>query len=164
MDFRSWRGELNESETEIIRACLWAAVEGPFFADDTLRIVTGFDRDLLRSYANSWPASADEFKEYEAVSAVLLNLRSYPHRKDAHWTSWIPVDREALEELDFDIREACGAGDAMRLRLKSEFVEIMTWDEETLQERIGRVTSVTNYARRLQMDIPRRLSALVPKP
>ena len=53
---------LDEREREVVRECLRATVEGPFFPDWEFEIIFGLKRDDVRQVLQSWPAlnEADE--------------------------------------------------------------------------------------------------------
>jgi hypothetical protein len=74
---------LSAREIEIVRQCLSAAVEGPFFPDWEFAALIGLDRDGVAAVLAAWPARDDDTQEL-AVNNVLNNLL------DSHTTSGKP--------------------------------------------------------------------------
>lgn len=74
-----------EADAEVIRQCLRAAVEGPFFPDWEFSILFGFEREEVRRIAARWPIWDDEAEQSEAVNATVNNLLGYPHDR---WDAW----------------------------------------------------------------------------
>jgi hypothetical protein len=84
--------DLNETERGVVRECLQAAAEGPFFPDWEFPTLFGIDRDQVRQLLLSWP------KVDEADDAILLsinnsfnNLLGYPNDMHEEWAKWISV-------------------------------------------------------------------------
>ena len=86
---------LSDPEREIIRRCVQAAAEGPYFPDREFATIFGVSRDEVRAVLRSWP-SVDETSETVTLSInnALNNLTGYPHRLDGQLVADIGVDRE----------------------------------------------------------------------
>lgn len=79
---------LSPADQEVIRLCLVAAVNGPYFPDEEFHSLIGLERDDVASVLAAWPmepdvqadgyASAREVQGV-AITNVLVNLLGYPH-------------------------------------------------------------------------------------
>jgi hypothetical protein len=90
---------LSAHEVEIVRQCLAAAVEGPFFPDWEFAALIGLDRDGVAAVLAAWPARDDADTQQFAVSNVLNNLLGYPHHQWEAWPQYItatPADVAAV--------------------------------------------------------------------
>lgn len=63
---------LDEAEREVVRECLRATVEGPFFPDWEFSTIFGLERDEVRRVLLSWP-TLDEADE-SVVRAISNSL------------------------------------------------------------------------------------------
>jgi hypothetical protein len=84
---------LDEREREVVRECLRAAVDGPFFPDWEFSIIFGLTRDEVRQVLCSWPDlnEADE-SVVRAINNSFNNLLGYPTRnKQELWPKFISV-------------------------------------------------------------------------
>ena len=84
---------LDEREREVLRECLRAAVEGPFFPEWEFETIFGLKREEVRQVLLSWP-QVDESNEstVRAINNSLNNLLGYPTRhKDEIWAKFISV-------------------------------------------------------------------------
>jgi hypothetical protein len=94
---------LDESEREVVRECLRATVEGPFFPDWEFSIIFGLERDEVRRVLLSWP-TLDEADEsvVRAINNSFNNLLGYPAKnKREVWPQFISVSHAELA-LIFD--------------------------------------------------------------
>jgi hypothetical protein len=91
---------LTDAETAIVKECLWAAANGPFFDDDDFETIFGLTRVELAAVASHWPQvdASDERVEC-AVSNSLNNLLSYPHQQGAQWSRFISVASQRVAEI-----------------------------------------------------------------
>jgi hypothetical protein len=71
---------LSAREVEIVRQCLSAAVEGPFFPDWEFDTLIGLDRDEVAEVLAAWPGGDADTQDL-AVNNVLNNLLGYPHHQ-----------------------------------------------------------------------------------
>lgn len=76
---------LEAGDGEVIRQCLVAAADGPFFPDWEFHTLLGFERDEIRRMAERWPDWDGEVEQSDAVNNVLNNLLGYPHGR---WDAW----------------------------------------------------------------------------
>jgi hypothetical protein len=76
---------VEEGDSEVIRQCLWAAADGPFFPDWEFHTLLGFERDEIRRMAQRWPDWDDDVRQSDAVNNVLNSLVGYPHGR---WDAW----------------------------------------------------------------------------
>ena len=84
---------LDEREREVVRECLRATVEGPFFPDWEFSIIFGLERDVVRQIYLSWP-TLDEADECvaRAINNSFNNLIGYPAKnKREIWQEFISV-------------------------------------------------------------------------
>jgi hypothetical protein len=92
---------LDEREREVVRECLRAAVEGPFFPDWEFETLFGLDREEVKHVLLSWPSlnEADESTAL-AINNSMNNLLGYPigEGQDA-WPRFISVSRAELARI-----------------------------------------------------------------
>ena len=85
--------DLDEKEREVVRECLQAAVDGPFFPDWEFGTIFGIERNDVREVLSCWPAlnETDE-SVVRAINNSLNNLLGYPTRnKNEIWAKFISV-------------------------------------------------------------------------
>jgi hypothetical protein len=85
--------DLNEKEREVVRQCLRATVEGPFFPDWEFETIFGLERNDVKKVLSSWPElnEADE-SAVLAINNTLNNLLGYPTpNKREIWRTYISV-------------------------------------------------------------------------
>ena len=92
--------DLDTNEKQIVRACLCAAVEGPFFPDWEFHALFGLEREELKSIFESWP-DLDEHDERVvlAINNSFCNLLGYPHGLHDNWSDFIPVNGIELARI-----------------------------------------------------------------
>ena len=83
---------LNQDDRDVVRQCLHAAVEGPFFDDWEFHTLFGVQRSEVRTVLSTWP-DVDESDETVrlAINNSLGNLVGYPHRCESQWSQFISV-------------------------------------------------------------------------
>lgn len=87
-------------QQEIIRQCLVAAAEGPFFPEWEFSTIFGIDRDELSNVIKAWP-NIDDNEEiaFLAINNSMNNLLGYPHgEKDKAWHHYIHASPEELRQ------------------------------------------------------------------
>ncbi|MGW4097185.1 hypothetical protein [Mycobacterium sp. NPDC004974] len=103
-------------DSEVIRQCLWAAVDGPFFPDWVFHTLIGLDRNEVRRIAESWPDWEDEDEQNLAINNALNNLLGYPHNRWDVWHDYISATGPELcgvyarfrgEPLDLSTKGYC---------------------------------------------------------
>jgi hypothetical protein len=76
---------LSAREVEIVRECLAAAVDGPFFPEWEFSTLIGLKRTEVKAVLAMWPARDGPDNQDLAVNNVLNNLLGYPHNE---WRAW----------------------------------------------------------------------------
>lgn len=76
-------------DAEVIRQCIWAVVNGPFFPDWRFHALFGFYRDEIRRIAEAWPNWDDNDEQRDAINNTLNNLISGPHDCWDVWHNYI---------------------------------------------------------------------------
>ena len=92
---------LNEREREVVRECLRAAAEGPFFPEWEFETIFGLKRDEVRQVLLSWP-KLDESDDsvVRAINNSFNNLLGYPTRNKAEtWPKFISVSGIELARI-----------------------------------------------------------------
>jgi len=98
--------KLNKKEKDIIKSCLKAALDGPFFPDWEFQTLFGLTKDELRIVLENYPnvkeycnSQNEKNDSWLAINNTLNNLLRYPHRKESEWDKWIPVSKEELLKI-----------------------------------------------------------------
>ncbi len=99
--------DLEQSEREVVRQCLNAAVNGPFFPDWEFHTLFGLERIEVKSVLESWP-KLDETKEevQVAINNTLNNLLGYPHGCEREWPQFISVSSNEVKRVFKKWRES----------------------------------------------------------
>jgi hypothetical protein len=92
--------DLNPRERDVVRDCLRAAVEGPFFPDWEFSTLFGMTRSEVKEVLESWP-DLDEGNESvtRAINNAFNNLLGYPHGLRDSWSQFIPITAEDLAKI-----------------------------------------------------------------
>jgi hypothetical protein len=80
---------LSADDIEVVRQCLIAAFDGPFFPDCEFHTLIGLTRTEVATVSAEWPTCADEKAQDVAVRNVLNNLLGYPHGGHGAWSAYI---------------------------------------------------------------------------
>jgi len=88
---------LSDADRAIVRDCLRAAIDGPFFPDWEVHTLFGLTRAELTTVLDTWPAPADANLQDIAVTNTLNHLLSYPHHKWDAWQSFISATPEEVQ-------------------------------------------------------------------
>jgi hypothetical protein len=92
--------DLSPEEREVVKDCLRAAVEGPFFPDWEFSTLFGLQRDEVKVILASWPDLDDSDESVScAINSSFNNLIGYPHRCEDIWPQFIPVSEEELVRI-----------------------------------------------------------------
>ncbi len=158
MSIRAWRESLTDRDEGTLRACLRAAVEGPFFPDWEFHTLFGLDRDEVRGVLTSWPRSEIPQDQFIAVDNAMSNLLGYPHRRGDLWSDFIPASRTEVEDLLWRIRKTSGAYDDTRALLANQLEGLAALDAEELARESSLLLDVVTSARRYGVPIPDRLA------
>jgi hypothetical protein len=99
--FRRWRRlrRLSPRDEEVIRECLVAAAEGPFFRDEDFHTLIGLTRREVERIAESWPDGSASPAQDLAVTHVLVNLLGYPHAEQEVWKKHISAERAEVRAI-----------------------------------------------------------------
>jgi hypothetical protein len=92
---------LDERERGVIRECLQASAEGPFFPDSEFETLFGLTREDVRRVLFCWP-ELDETDEIVviAINNSINNLLGYPAgNTQEEWQSFISVSETELAEI-----------------------------------------------------------------
>jgi hypothetical protein len=92
-------GNLSASDAELIRACLAAAVDGPFFPESEFATLMGLSRPEVAAVLSAWPETSDPATQELAVNNVLNNLLGYPHGELEAWAERIPASPAEVAAL-----------------------------------------------------------------
>lgn len=88
--------DLSPSGREIVRDCVRAAAEGPFFPDWEFSTLFGLTRDELKTVLSSWP-NLDKAVVL-AINNSFNNLLGYSHRRHDVWSEFVPVSSQELQK------------------------------------------------------------------
>jgi hypothetical protein len=103
--------DLSPEEREVVKGCLRAAVEGPFFPDSEFHTIFGLDRDVVRDVLASWPNLDDGNESVMiAINNSFNNLLGYPHGREGAWPQFIAVSSKELGQIDEKWRGKCVRG------------------------------------------------------
>jgi hypothetical protein len=93
-------------ERELVRRCLKAATEGPFFPEWEFSTLFGLTREEVRNVWVSWNTlgSEDEVTRL-AIHNCLANLLGYPHSEQTAWDHHISTSREDVARVFAKWRE-----------------------------------------------------------
>ncbi len=80
---------LSEAERELVKRCLDAAVNGPFFPDWEFHALLGNTRDEVRAILAAWPNASNEEQQRRVIINTLNNLLRYPHGEMEAWNRQI---------------------------------------------------------------------------
>ncbi len=87
-------------DEEVIRQCLRAAAEGPFFDDWEFSTLFGFEREEIRRIAERWPEWDDEIRQADAVTSTLNNLLRYPRGRPDSWREYIAATPDEVARTE----------------------------------------------------------------
>ena len=99
---------LDARSIDVVRECLLAAADGPFFPDWEFQTLIGVDRETVRHVHRAWPdqtVAEDDFAS--AVRGSLNNLLGYPHGCEKEWGKHISADPE---EVRSTLKKLAAAG------------------------------------------------------
>lgn len=94
---------LDEKEREVIKECLRAAAEGPFFPDWEFQTLFGLERDEVKQVLACWPELNEEDESVVcAINNSLNNLLGYPaQNREELWPQYISAtDAEVARIFD----------------------------------------------------------------
>ncbi len=91
--------ELSEREKEIVKQCLRAAVEGPFFPEWEFHTLFGLRTDEARRALEAWPNGKVTKDVRRAVVGAMNHLTGYPHGEEERWKSYIAAEPEEVRSI-----------------------------------------------------------------
>src|SRR3979409_1246734 len=92
--------DLTPEEREVVKGCLRAAVEGPFFPDWEFSTLFGLKRVEVKVILGSWSDLDDSDKSVVyAINGSFVNLLYYPHGHEDIWPQFIPISAEELGQI-----------------------------------------------------------------
>lgn len=92
--------DLNAEERAVLKGCLRAAVEGPFFPEWEFSTLFGVTRDEVKHILEDWPDIDDGDESAAcAINGSFNNLLGYPHHRQDIWSQFIPVTEEELARI-----------------------------------------------------------------
>lgn len=92
---------LDDKEREVVRECLRAAVDGPFFPEWEFQTIFGLEREEVKEVLLAWP-ELDESDEsvVMAINNCFNNLLGYPAKnKYENWPDFISVSHMELARI-----------------------------------------------------------------
>jgi hypothetical protein len=90
---------LEPDDIALIRRCLQAAAEGPFFPDWEFSTLFGLTREQVKAVAEQWPENAAERTTEMAVHNSLANLWGYPHGQEGRLEEMVSAGPERIRKL-----------------------------------------------------------------
>jgi hypothetical protein len=88
-----------DEDRKIIKDCLRATVEGPFFEDWEFHTLFGLTRAEVARVLQTWPDGDGRDRDVDlAVNNALNNLLGYPHREVQAWERYIGVPKARVTE------------------------------------------------------------------
>jgi hypothetical protein len=93
-------GALTDAERELLRRCLVAVIDSPFFGQGKLRSLFGLDREQMVAVVSRW--SELEYLDPiagAAINGTLTYLVGYPNARDADWASFIDAPRSEVARV-----------------------------------------------------------------
>jgi hypothetical protein len=96
---------LTQTECKVVRECLAAAADGPFFPDWEFHSLFGLNRDELRNVLSLWPdVDQKSVVTQLAINNTLNNLLGYPHGQDPAWDHFISAPPAEVSRIFYKWR------------------------------------------------------------
>ena len=97
---------LTVDERDLVRRCLKAATDGPFFPEWEFSTLFGLTREEVRTcWSSSQKLRSEDQVMRQAIHGCLANLLGYPHREQEAWDRLISASREEVAEVFAKWRE-----------------------------------------------------------
>lgn len=92
--------DLTPFEREVVRRCLVAAVDGPYFPDWEFETLFGVTRVEVRQMVRAWP-NVDESGQLVqvAINNAFVNLLGYPHHETQRLERETGVTEGTLDDV-----------------------------------------------------------------
>jgi hypothetical protein len=91
--------DLTPDEREIVRRCLVAAAQGPYFPDWEFPMVFGVARAEVAEILRRWPYVDDSKVVDAAINNAFVNLLWYPHEMTDQLEDELGVTTARLEQV-----------------------------------------------------------------
>jgi len=98
--------KLDKQDSELVHRCVRAIADGQFLPDWEFRLLTGADRDEIRSVADNWPSVSADKVSFMIVNNCLVNLLGYPHGMYDDIPALIATSIEGIEEVLRRVRDS----------------------------------------------------------
>ena len=99
--------DLTPDEREIVRRCLVAAAQGPYFPDWEFPIVFGVERAEVAEILRKWPYVEEENKSVDtAINNTFVNLLWYPHEMTEQLEEELGITVAMLQQVFMKWRKA----------------------------------------------------------
>lgn len=88
---------LSAKEQELVRQCIRASVEGPFFPEEEFSTIFGVTRSEAAEVLSQWP-KVDESNDvvHMTINNSLNNLLGYPHGLHDNWSEYIEATGQEI--------------------------------------------------------------------
>ncbi|MEV7013011.1 hypothetical protein [Streptosporangium sp. NPDC051022] len=90
---------MSAEDLRIIKECLDAAVNRPFFPDWEFQTLMGLTRGEIAAIAAAWPSSSEGGGQDDAVNNVLNMLLGYPHDHESRWHKYSSATPERIARV-----------------------------------------------------------------
>jgi hypothetical protein len=88
------------ADFSVLKECLRASADGPFFPDWEFNTLFGLERDQIRSIAEAFNESCPLSADVDlAIHNSLGNLLGYPHGQESAWSQWLSVSQADLQSV-----------------------------------------------------------------
>jgi hypothetical protein len=91
--------DLTDNERAVVRECLMAAANGPFFPDWEFVVLFGITRADVRTVQENWPPDCPDQMTWAAINHSFNNLLYYPHGEKEAWSNFISVSRSEVHRI-----------------------------------------------------------------
>ena len=93
--------DLTQAERYVVRSCLRAAVDGPFFPDPEFHTIFGLTRDDLAGILDRWPTLDDRegTDAHLAINNAFNNLLGYPHGEETAWSKYVATTPQEVARV-----------------------------------------------------------------
>lgn len=91
--------KLTSEEHDVLRECLQAAADGPFFPEWEFETLLGATREEVRALVAAWPLHRDERRAHDIARNALNNLLGYPHGQEKTLESLVSVPTAELNRV-----------------------------------------------------------------
>lgn len=92
--------DLTTDQRELVRRCLVAAAQGPYFPDWEFPTVFGVERADFVEILRKWPYVEDDSKVVDtAINNAFVNLLWYPHGMTEELENELGVTVEMLQQV-----------------------------------------------------------------